>query len=307
MGRMKIAMQEEKMKVTVSNISKALKKTIPVVLLCVVLLLSGCRSQKYEQATALFDNGEYAAAYEIFSDIDTYKDAVSLEGDCAKLDIQQSINECDFEAAAEKLEKYSPWQKASWYKRFSGYMELAAAGTCIEQISFERCLLSCTVHMDAPIEGQYLRIRLVAPDSSEIYSSFADTTRANENTAPEDAAEYFDIMNYELSGSYVLKDVNISDFKYTLPAQAEIYDMGIFRPETQALMSSLTFINPYKKVTSVGGTEGYAFVNPIDYALFNGGSIDSISYAFANGTLYLYIMSPDDDILYEASCVIPEI
>ncbi|MDI9468800.1 MAG: hypothetical protein QM296_01185 [Bacillota bacterium] len=282
--------------------------TAVVLLLLAAVCLSGCKDKKYEQAVSLYESGDYEAAYDIFSKIGDHKDANWLSQDCAQADIQQHLDAGDFDQALLQVEKYSSWEGTKWYQRLATYTKTAAAGSYIEAASCDNCLLSCVIHLSAPMEGQYVQISLSAPKDSNIFSPRAYTTRADEDVEAEEAADYFDVYNYAQDGSYVLEMVDISDFTYTIPAMSHIYKMGIFRPETQAMMSALSFLNPPRDIVSPDGVEGISFSGTIDYAKFNStkhGPVDSISYAFAGGTLDLYIMSAEDKPLYCTSLPVP--
>ena len=70
-----------------------MKKILAIVLvLTMVLSLCGCDSADYKKATELLDNGEYAAAREIFVALGDYEDSAEM------------VKECDYQQAKEYLD-----------------------------------------------------------------------------------------------------------------------------------------------------------------------------------------------------------
>lgn len=80
-----------------------MKKWICVLLAVLLLLLTGCDSQDYEQAQALYQAGDYAAAAEVFEALGDYEDSSQMAMACKYALAQEQYEAGEYTAASREF------------------------------------------------------------------------------------------------------------------------------------------------------------------------------------------------------------
>lgn len=89
-----------------------MKKGI-ILLLVLCVLLTGCEGREYEQAMALYEAGDYAAASAIFTELADYEDSAAMVTACAYGQAMDAFEAGDFEQAKAAFEALGGYQDST--------------------------------------------------------------------------------------------------------------------------------------------------------------------------------------------------
>ena len=83
-----------------------MKKILSFAMVLVMLLaLCGCDKLDYNKAMKAYDNGEYAEARDLFSELGDYEDSAKMVKDCDYRIAKRAMDNEDYEAALKTFEK----------------------------------------------------------------------------------------------------------------------------------------------------------------------------------------------------------
>lgn len=85
--------------------------------LVVMLSLCACDSSDYKKAMALFNNGEYAEASEIFAALGDYEDAPEMTAKCEYALAVELVESGDYEAAVSAFDRLGDYQESAKYSK----------------------------------------------------------------------------------------------------------------------------------------------------------------------------------------------
>lgn len=129
--------------------------------LVMLLALCGCDKLDYNKAMKAYDNGEYAEARDLFTELGDYEDSAKMAKDCDYRIAKKALDQEDFETALELFEKLDDYKES-------------------EELALECKYGLALAMMD---EGEY-------EDAAELLTEIADY---------EDASEQLQECDYQLA------------------------------------------------------------------------------------------------------------
>lgn len=91
------------------------KITLMCIVVCIAVMLSGCKSSDYKKASGLMDSGSYEEAIAIFEELGDYKDSADLITDCQYGSAVAIYDSGDFKTSIEKFKALDDYKYSEEY------------------------------------------------------------------------------------------------------------------------------------------------------------------------------------------------
>jgi len=295
--------KNDKMKVY----SLIIGQKVLICLLFVLLIigLSGCKRNEWYEAWNYYSTGKYQKAYDIFSILGNYKNSNNLARNSKlMIDIESAetmIGNHEYDRALALLSPYIDDGVDNKYAKFEiknadgvaiklvQKCELAIAGYRIDRFSVLENELSGKIYLADSIDNPRIEIRFKADNDYYIGETYL--------TDPADYSEevfYGELLlqEYRTEEGYVFNNLDLSQFSFTIPKNANFYENDIFDTATTETINLLSTGGLIYKAIARSGKEGYQSAIDINHVCFN-----DFQKIFVNGELTIRLFSGDDVFL----------